>query len=359
MQSPQKVLIYRLGSLGDTAIMLPVFHHLMAHWPDAERRVLTNSPVSVEAPALQAVLGDGIFVDGYFTHPVGLSDPVELWRLAREIRSWGPDIVVYANEFRPLVSTVRDWAYLRLCGARRVYGLPLRPRYREYPVDPVSGLHEKEIGRITRALSAVGPIDIGDRETWRLRLGARERVQATDLVENWPGRQRFMCFSAGTKQAIKDWTDPNWITVFTKLSAVDPALGIAAVGAPQDRERTDALLAHWRGPVLNACGRADPRTSAALIEQAVFFLGNDSGPMHLAAAVQTPAVAVFSRHAKPGIWFPLGDDHRIFYPGLSWSGGVPLHHRDADGEETILDIPADQVVEACRGFIDRSSEAAE
>ncbi len=77
------------------------------------------------------------------------------------------------------------------------------------------------------------------------------------------------------------------------------------------------------------------------------FLGNDSGPMHLAAAVDTPAVAVFSRHAKPGIWFPLGNTHRIFYPGLSWSGGRPPVERDAANEAAITSIPADQVAEAC------------
>jgi ADP-heptose:LPS heptosyltransferase len=36
------------------------------------------------------------------------------------------------------------------------------------------------------------------------------------------------------------------------------------------------------------------------MSNAIFFLGNDSGPMHLAAAVDTPAIAVFSRHAPPG-----------------------------------------------------------
>lgn len=36
--------------------------------------------------------------------------------------------------------------------------------------------------------------------------------------------------------------------------------------------------------------------------------------MHLAAAAETTCVAVFSRHAKPGCWFPLGTQHKIIYP---------------------------------------------
>ena len=124
-------------------------------------------------------------------------------------------------------------------------------------------------------------------------------------------------------------------------------------------DRSDALLAHWKGPHLNTCGRVDPRVSAALMERAALFLGNDSGPMHLAAAVDTPAVAVFSRHARPGIGFPLGDRHRIFYPGLSWSGGRPPVERTVGAEKAIDSIPADQVVEACLGFLERQEESSE
>ena len=45
--APQKVLIHRLGSLGDTAIMLPVFHYMNDIWPQAEKRVMTNFAVGM------------------------------------------------------------------------------------------------------------------------------------------------------------------------------------------------------------------------------------------------------------------------------------------------------------------------
>ncbi|MBT6285964.1 MAG: glycosyltransferase family 9 protein, partial [Rhodospirillaceae bacterium] len=80
---PQKVLIHRLGSLGDTAFLMPIFHHLNEVFPDAEKRVLTNFPVAAAAPPLQAVLGDGAFADGYFAYPIGSRNPAALWRLAR------------------------------------------------------------------------------------------------------------------------------------------------------------------------------------------------------------------------------------------------------------------------------------
>jgi ADP-heptose:LPS heptosyltransferase len=57
-----------------------------------------------------------------------------------------------------------------------------------------------------------------------------------------------------------------------------------------------------------------PRESAALLARAAAFIGLDSGPMHLAASVGTPVVAIFSTQNPPGAWFPVGRRHRILYP---------------------------------------------
>ena len=356
---PTKVLIHRLGSLVDTAIMAPVFHHLNRLWPGAEKRLLTNFPVASVAAPLQAVRGDEAFVTGYFAYPVGTRNLSAIRALARDIRRWGPDIAIYANETKRLIVTLRDGAFLKLCGARRVIGLPVSGTRRRHRIDGSTGLHERETSRIARGLEELGHIDLDDPAGWDLCLSDAERTEARTLMAGWPGGSYYLAFSQGTKQPMKDWTDLNWITVFDRLSSTHPDLGIVVVGAPDDRDRSDALLAHWKGPHLNTCGRVDPRVSAALMERAALFLGNDSGPMHLAAAVDTPAVAVFSRHARPGIGFPLGDRHRIFYPGLSWSGGRPPVERTVSAETAIDSIPADQVAEACLGFLERQEESSE
>ncbi len=345
---PDRVLVFRTGSLGDTAFNLPIFHHLNRIWPDAEKRVLTNFPVAAEAPPLQAVLGDFSFAQGYFEYPGGTRSIAEVRSVARRIRAWRPDVAIYANERRPLAATLRDGLFLKLCGVKRLYGLPLSRDVRAHRFDAETGLYEREVSRIARALSVLGEIDTDEAANRDLLPSDAETAAAQALLSEWDGNARFLAFSPGTKQAVKDWTDANWIAAFATLSADDPDLGLAIVGAPEDRERADRLAAHWRGPVLNCCGRANPRESAAVIGRAAAFLGNDSGPMHLAASVGVTAVAVFSTLAPPGVWFPLGKAHRIFYPRLAWSGGYPPVLREAADEPDLTEIPVAQVVEACR-----------
>ena len=51
-----RILIYRLGSLGDTVVALPCFRLIRSHYPEAEITVLTNIPVSGKAAPLKACL---------------------------------------------------------------------------------------------------------------------------------------------------------------------------------------------------------------------------------------------------------------------------------------------------------------
>ena len=79
----KRVLVYRLGSLGDTVVALPALHLIARAFPDAERRMLTNFPVSVKAPAAAAILADNGLIHGYFRYTAGtrsLRNLFTLWQ---------------------------------------------------------------------------------------------------------------------------------------------------------------------------------------------------------------------------------------------------------------------------------------
>ena len=67
----KRVLIYRLGSLGDTVVALPAFHLVAQAFPEAERRLLTNFPVQAKAAPAAAVLEGTGTVSGYFCYAKG------------------------------------------------------------------------------------------------------------------------------------------------------------------------------------------------------------------------------------------------------------------------------------------------
>jgi ADP-heptose:LPS heptosyltransferase len=106
-----------------------------------------------------------------------------------------------------------------------------------------------------------------------------------------------------------------------------PGYGLALSGAPEESEASEFAAGLWRerngGPVVNLCGKLTPRESAAAFRRARLFVGHDSGPMHLAAAVQTPCVAIFAARNKPRVWFPYGTQHHVIYHKTNcWGCGL-------------------------------------
>jgi len=125
MDKVKRVLVYRLGSLGDTVVALPSLHLVARAFPDAERRLLTNFPADVKAPPAAAVLGGSGLVSGYFRYVVGTRSMFGLSKLWWQLRRWRPDALVYLGAARGVESARRDARFFWLCGVREMVGVPL------------------------------------------------------------------------------------------------------------------------------------------------------------------------------------------------------------------------------------------
>src|SRR5690349_11795550 len=98
-----RIVIYRLGSLGDTVVALPCFHRISQSFPGAERILLTNVPVSTKAAPVEAVLKGTGLVHGVLAYPLSLRSPRALLRLRSQLRAVGADTLVYLAEKRGLL----------------------------------------------------------------------------------------------------------------------------------------------------------------------------------------------------------------------------------------------------------------
>jgi ADP-heptose:LPS heptosyltransferase len=314
----RKVLVYRLGSLGDTVVALPCFHLIARTFPKAERLLLTNFPVHSKAPAAAAVLGDSGLVHGYMRYTVGTRRVGELVRLAWQIRRFRPDLLIYLMPVRPLKNVRRDRLFFRAAGVKQIVGLPGAEEL-QHRFDGASGLYESEASRLGRSLTALGDVSAGEKANWSLKLTAAERetaVLALGALAQWP----LIVCGPGTKMQAKDWGQENWRSLLVRLNAEYPQYGLALIGSKEDTVVADYAAEQWTGPKVNLCGCLSPRETAAVLEHADVFLGPDSGPMHLAGSVGVPCVIAFSAAGLPGVWYPAGQQHQIVYHQTSCYG---------------------------------------
>jgi len=335
------IVIYRLGSLGDTIVALPCFTAVTRLFPDTRKVLLTNKPVSTKAAPIEAILGEATgFFDISIAYPVGTRSPGALFALWKQLRAIGSDTLVYLTPPRGKAAHIRDWLFFKSAGFKTIIGLPIADDLANCRVD-ADGIEEREAERMARCLAPYHAIDLNDPHYWDLRLSAAEQAAGRAITTPLHGAP-FIAINMGGKAAEKDWGVDNWTQLINGLRADFGTYGLLFVGAAEDGPRADALAAHWPGPVVNACGKLSPRESGAAMAGAAAFAGHDSGPLHLASAMNVPCVALYGNYNRPAKWHPFGSHHRIIHNMAGVSAitvaDVDTALRDVLGATTLKEI---------------------
>jgi heptosyltransferase-2 len=143
---------------------------------------------------------------------------------------------------------------------------------------------------------------------WRPKLypGARERTDVDALLGDagWTSVP-YVVFAPGSIWGTKRWP------FYTELAKLLDDVRIVVVGAAADAELARALVAAIPDRALDATGRLSLLASAELIRRARALVTNDSAPLHLASAVDTPTVAIFGPTVPEFGFGPLAQQREI------------------------------------------------
>jgi len=366
-RTTRRVLVYRLGSLGDMLVALPALHLVARAFPGAERLMLTNVPVNSKAPAAAAILEGSGLVQGYMRYEVGTRSVRELLGVWWQIVRWRPEVLVYLAAPRGVQAAQRDEAFFRLCGVRQIVGVPLTEgMQRTYYGAATGGKDhamgdghlEPEAARLARCIGQLGAVGdiadpgrLNDPASWDLHLRAEERERGAAAIGSEALAVESIAVSVGTKVQAKDWGKENWRALLGRMAAEFPGRALLLLGAEEESEASEFAAEGWRanggGLMVNLCGVLTPRESAAAIARARLFVGHDSGPMHLAAAVGTPVVAIFAARNIPRQWFPFGKQHEVVYHRVEcW--GCGLETCIEQQKKCLLSITVDEVMGVVR-----------
>ena len=319
MNSKSKnIVIYRLGALGDTVVSLPSLRLVAKAFPYSKRFLLTNFSNNKKEAHIGSVLDGTGLVHGYIEYPIGLRNPLELLKLIRRIRLARANILVYLAEPRGILRTIRDYIFFKLCGFKKIIGAPLTKdmqNIRQINKD----LYEYEGERLARCINILGDARTQDIASYNLNITNNESMTAGAILNEVSGKF-VIAASIGAKVSVKDWGDDRWEMLLDKLALSNLNAVLVMLGSLDEYERSKNLARSWEGRFINLCGRTDVRISAAVLNKCDIYIGHDSGPMHLAAAVGVPCVTIFSSRNLPGEWFPCGKGHHVIYKSIDCQG---------------------------------------
>jgi len=137
------------------------------------------------------------------------------------------------------------------------------------------------------------------------RAAIRRRLRGAGLTEGEP----FLGVCADARWPTKQWPAERFAAVLERMRA-DHGVRAVLVGGPDARTGARTIAEAMTEPPIDLTGRTTLKELAAVLAEARVVLTNDSGPMHVAAAVGTPVVAIFGP-TNPALTGPYGEGHRV------------------------------------------------
>jgi len=286
---PDRLLIVLFGAIGDVVCGLPLVQRLRAAWPST-RIAWAVEPAA--APLLQGHPAvDDVMV---FRRGQGAAALIEFLRAVRARRA---DLVLDLQ--RHFKSGLTSWCSR---APRRVsfHWRNSREGNRLFNTESIAPVREftPKLTHFLRFADYLGvppaPLSFG------LAAAEGERQRVAPVLAALGAR--FAALHVGSTWQSKLWLPEATAQLCRTLRA--RGLGVALLGAAADLPFARRVVAAGAGDVVNAVGELSLREVVAVSERAAVAVGPDSGPMHIAAAVGTPVVALFgaTSQARSGPW---------------------------------------------------------
>ncbi|MGE3622262.1 MAG: glycosyltransferase family 9 protein [Bdellovibrionales bacterium] len=312
MTSLRRILVIRLGALGDLVLCFQAFHEIRQAHPGAEIALLTMPGFAHFAHPMPWF--DRLIID---PRPSALQ-PGQWFQLIRDIRDFRPDLVYDLQGKRR-----QNILYALLGGPFGPQWSGNAPFCRLPRFDPPQkGMHYTEFVSAQLRLAGVPtqpPADLG----W---------LNAPVDMLNLPARYAVLVPGSAPHREYKRWPPAHFAVLAQKLQA--QGIASIAVGTRQDKDAIAAICAVVPG-VADYSGRTSIPELAGIMRRAVCVVANDTGPMHIAAALGVPTLGLMSDKVDAEWSAPHG-------PRARWLRGAPL-----------AGLSADKVFLALREFLDQ------
>ncbi len=292
---PKRILVIRLDLIGDLVLSTVTIRTLKRTYPDAEIDLIS---VPASAKVIQG--------DPDLTHILAY-DP-NIWRRPAAFlrrQNW--------HELRLLLKTLRTREYdltvslfgrwastlASLSGAPRTLGF----RGECFPgllTDTVPGKHwqpgehKHEVDYCLALAQAAGATVSPEDRYPHLSVLPQTHLEIAKLLADQDiqtDRPLIACHVSANNGQSKRWPVPYWATLLDRLSREANAQ-VVLTGAPNDLPLIEKITRRMRTQPCNLAGKTNLTQLVALLQRADLMISGDSGPMHMACAVETPVIAI-------------------------------------------------------------------
>ncbi|MDE8601619.1 glycosyltransferase family 9 protein [Marinomonas sp. RSW2] len=297
--APNKIAIYRFGSLGDSIVAMPALSVIKKRFPNAEIHVLCRSERKglinycdlLDSKSFQYIFD----YSGLSTSEMRSKIKLEKYDLWIELPSSG---VGFIHSFKKII-------YLKSCDVKSISGHQTTPGNNVF----LSKYYKKYFNferETTRLLRSIDSIERNENNYFIEDYLFRDLSffeEKNSKILDYDIYNEFLIFAPCSKKLAGMWPIEFWRELLRELQI----LGIKGIfiGSSDDSGYIDLVLDGFSiNQFLSVAGKFDILQSAALIKKSRMAICVDSGPLHMSYALNKKLIAIFSARDYVNKWFP-------------------------------------------------------
>jgi ADP-heptose:LPS heptosyltransferase len=308
-QLVQNLCIYRVGNLGDILCALPAINMVRQAYPQA-RLTLVTSPGKKGMPGALELLGGAPWLDDLFVY---YQEDIRTWRqrwnLAKQLRQKKFDVwIEFPSDLATFGVLMRNMVLAKMAKARWAQGWHVNTIQWGARAQSEGKVFPSEVDRLLHLAEGLGIPAVPPQ--FLLALTAEHACAVdSELQSAVPPETSMVAIAPGAKRPANKWPLDRYAEVAEALTA--QGYFVLLLGGANDHEACARITSRVGDGVLNLAGRLSVLQSCEALRRCAFAICNDSGVQHMAAAVSTPCISIFSVRDMRGKWRPYGSQHVV------------------------------------------------
>ncbi len=347
----RRALVIKLRHHGDVLLTSPVFTVLKKHAPQIEIDALIYADTA-DMLSLNPAISDIHRIERHGSKLGLWTYLCAEWQLLKALRSRHYDLIIH------LTDHPRGAWITRLCGARWAVARRVGGRgdwwnkaFSHFFPTPRHALRHTAEWHLD-ALRRLGITPAADERALSLLPGPQAEARIDRLLKELGADSRaFIHIHPASRWLFKCWPAEAMAELINRLHRDGHQVLLSAAPDSAELRMIEAIQSMLERPAPSLAGQLSLKELAALTARARLFIGVDSAPMHIAAAMGTPTVALFGPSGDKE-WGPWKVPHRVVtsstHPcrpcGLDGCGGSKV-------SDCLASLPVEQVQQAVRELL--------
>ncbi|EOT1758780.1 MULTISPECIES: lipopolysaccharide core heptosyltransferase RfaQ [Citrobacter] len=300
----ERILICKLKFYGDVLLITPVIASIQARYPHAKIDLLLYKDT-------RAILAADERINNFYLieKKKGLLETIKNYiSVRRQLKK---------NHYDLIINLTEQWPIGALIASLRRPSIAFKRDKKQWnclftKVTPTTGTHIVE-----QNLSILKGLDFSESELKKEMLLCYRESDYQYLLTQLPAlsTQKYVVIQPTARQSFKCWDDEKFAHVIDYLQQRGLHVYLTCGPAVQEQQQVARIAGLCQSPPdLTVAGKTTFLQLAALIDHAILYIGVDSAPMHMAAALGTPQVCLFGA-TNYQQWKPWSDKAALIWAG--------------------------------------------